>query len=134
MLATMRAFAEANRGDATVTRADIYRDAGIPVAEAILAYADKDYGRVVDIMGDARYRMRPLGGSWAQRDCWVRMFVDAAVRDGQDGLVRALLAERTAANPTSAPSWRAYGDVLQRLGATPDAARAHAQAESLLAV
>ncbi len=48
-------------------------------------------------------------------------------------LARALLAERVVAQPTSGPSWRAYGDVLARLGAAGDAARAHARAANLLA-
>ena len=105
LLASMRDFARTHRGDGT-TIAEVYGDAGIPVAEAILAYAARDFARTVEIMLDARYRMLPLGGSWAQRDVWVRMLIDAALRDGQDSLARALLAERTAANPESAPSWK----------------------------
>ena len=133
LLSGMKDSAQTQQDGDAPTRAAIYRDAGVPVAEAILAYADKDYGRVVDILREGRYWMRPLGGSWAQRDCWVRMLIDAAIRDGQDSLARALLAERTAANPTSAPSWQAYGDVLKRLGATAEAATAHGRAANLLA-
>jgi len=132
ILASMRAFSDAHPDDG-VTLAPIYRDIGIPVAEAIIAYASKDYGRVVDIMRDARYRMVPLGGSWAQRDVWVRMLIDAALRDGQDRFARGLLAERTADNPTSAPSWKSYAESLARCGAQAEAATARARAAALLA-
>ncbi len=132
ILASMRAFVDANRDD-SVALAPVYRNAAIPVCEAIIAYASKDYARVVDIMRDARYHMVPLGGSWAQRDVWVRMLFDAALRDGQYGLARALLAERTAENPTSAPSWRHYADALEGCGAQAEAEAARAKAAALLA-
>lgn len=132
ILSSMRAFAETNRDDA-VTLAPVYRDAAIPVAEAILAYASKNYGRVVEIMRDARYHMVPLGGSWAQRDVWVRMLLDAALRDEQYDLARALFAERTADNPTSAPSWKAYAEALDGCGAREDAQAARTKAAALLA-
>lgn len=132
MLASMRAFADAHRDDGT-TIADVYRDVGIPVAEAIIAFAEKDYGRVVEIMRRARYRMTPLGGSWAQRDVWVRMLLHAALADGQDALARALLAERTAANPSSAPAWKLYAEALERCGVKNDADAARVKAVALLA-
>ncbi|MEM9681945.1 MAG: tetratricopeptide repeat protein [Pseudomonadota bacterium] len=132
ILESMRAFVAAPANAATTVTA-VYRDAGIPVTEAIIAYVDKQFGRVVEIMKDTRYRMRPLGGSWAQRDVWVRMLIDAALADGQDSLARALLAERTVANPTSAPSWKLYADALQRCGASNDADEARKKAAVLLA-
>ena len=133
MLASMRDVAATEGHDEANTMAVIYRQAGVPVADAILAHAKGEHTRVVQIMSEARYEMRTLGGSWAQRDCWVRMLIDSAIQDGQDNLARALLAERVVAQPTSGPSWRAYGDVLARLGAAGDAARAHARAVNLLA-
>jgi hypothetical protein len=132
IVASMNDFAATHREDRT-SIAPVYRDAGIPVAEAILAYAARDYARVVAIMLDARYRMRPLGGSWAQRDVWVRMLLDAALKDGQSALARALLAERTAESPTSAPSWKLYAEALERCGAADDARAARAKAAALLA-
>ncbi len=132
ILASMKDFAATHKDDHT-SIAPVYRDAGIPVAEAILAYAARDYARVVDIMMETRYRMRPLGGSWAQRDVWERMLLDAALKDGQHALARALFAERTAANPTSAPSWQAYAEALEGCGAAADAKAARAKAAALLA-
>lgn len=133
ILASMKDYAATYGDDARVSLGAVYRDAGIPVAEAILAYAARDYGRVVAIMQDTRYRMLPLGGSWAQRDVWVRMFLDAAMKDGRYTLARALFAERTAENPTSAPSWRLYGDALERCAAADAARAARAKAAALLA-
>ncbi len=132
MLASMRAFAADNPGDA-VTVAGVYRNAGIPVAEAILAHADRDYARVIEIMMDTRYRMVPLGGSHAQRDVWVRMLIHAAIKDGRDSLARALLAERTTVNPTSGPSWALYADALDAAEANEEAAAARAKSAELLA-
>jgi hypothetical protein len=130
MLESMKSFAHRNGG---VTIAAVYRDVGVPVAEAILCYAARDYARTVEIMQEARYRMLPLGGSWAQRDVWVRMLIDAALKDRQDALARALLAERTDENPNSAPSWKLYAEALRRCGADNDAGAARVKAAALLA-
>ena len=129
MLDSMREFANAHAGG-SVTMGATYRDAGVPVAEAILAHGAKDHARVVEIMMQARYRMLPLGGSWAQRDVWERMLINAALKDGQHGLARALLAERTDMAPTSAPSWSMYAHALENCGEAQagDAARAKAAA------
>ena len=132
MVAAMRAFAteKASQG---VTTAMIARDAGLPVAEAIIAYARNDHARVVERMLAVRYRMVPLGGSWAQRDCWIRMLIDSARKDGRDSLARGLLAERVADLPRSAPSWRQYAAALERCGAVAEAEAARARAAVLIA-
>lgn len=132
MMESMRAFG-ADPANSNVSVAQTYRDAGVPVAEALIAYADEDHNKVIKIMTAARYEMRPLGGSWAQRDVWVRMFIDSAIKAGKNDLARALLAERTAANPTSAPSWDLYADILTKCGVSADAKTARAKAAALLA-
>ena len=133
LLDSMRAFAEEHPGG-SVSVAQIYRDAGIPVAEAIFAHGAKDYARVIDIMMQARYRMLPLGGSWAQRDVWERMLINAAIKDGRHDLARVLLAERTDMAPTSGPSWAMYADALTNCGEGDAAQTARARAAELLAV
>ena len=132
MLASMRDFAAENI-DKGVTIATTYRDAGIPVAEAILAHKAKDYAKVVEIMMSARYRMLPLGGSWAQRDVWERMLIHAALKDGQHSLARVLLAERTDMAPTSGPSWNLYAEALDACGEPEEAETARAKGTELLA-
>ncbi len=132
MLDSMRAFADGHP-ESSVTIAATYRDAAIPVAEAILAHGAKDYARVVEIMMPTRYKMLPLGGSWAQRDVWERMLINAVLKDGQHSLARVLLAERTAMAPTSAPSWSMYAEALDDCGETAEAKAARGKAAELLA-
>ena len=80
----------------------------IPIRAATEAWAARDYGRVINALLPVRYAMRPLGGSWAQRDLWVRMLDEAAIRDRRGPLARALLAERLAQKPNSLPARRSY--------------------------
>ena len=115
-----------------MTLRSVYKKAAIPVAEAIINYAEKNYSEVVRLMLEARYEMRPLGGSWAQRDVWVRMLIDSAVKDNQIGLSRVLLAERIAAQPTSGPTWHLYADTLEKAGDVRAVTAARSEANKLL--
>src|SRR5690606_9952696 len=121
----------AHPGD-EVTIAEVMRTAGIPVSEAILAWGEGDYGRVVDIMQDSRYRMTPLGGSWAQRDVWQSMLIETALRAGRFPLARALLAERVALKPSSPSAWSDYARALDATAADVEAAAARRRAADLL--
>lgn len=131
IVASMRVYVAENGGKG-ITLVDVYQNAGIPVGDSIIAYAEKDYSKVVEIMSGARYWMVPLGGSWAQRDVWVRMLIDAAIQDGQHAYARALLAERTTDCPTSGPSWNMYANVLDSCGESGKAKAARARAAELL--
>ena len=132
IVASMRAYVAENDRNG-ITLVDVYQNAGIPVGDSIVAYAEKDYSKVVEIMSGVRYRMVPLGGSWAQRDVWLRMLIDAAIQDGQHAYARALLAERTTDCPTSGPSWNMYASVLDSCGESGEAKAARARATELLA-
>ena len=131
IVASMRTHVAEN-DDNVGTLVNVYRNAGIPVGESIIAYAEKDYAKVVEIMSGARYRMVPLGGSWAQRDVWVRILIDAAIKDGQDAYARALLAERITDCPSSGPSWNLYANALDACGENGEAEVARARATELL--
>ena len=131
IVTSMRTYVAEN-DDKIGTLVNVYRNAGIPVGESIIAYAEKDYAKVVDIMSGARYRMVPLGGSWAQRDVWVRILIDAAIKDGQDAYARALLAERITDCPSSGPSWNLYANALDACGENGEAEVARARATELL--
>jgi tetratricopeptide (TPR) repeat protein len=137
MLASMQAFRDAHldniAADGEVSIARVYDQAAIPIAEATIAYATRDYETVVRIMQEVRYRMIQVGGSWTQRDVWIRMLIDAATKAGRDSLARALLAERTADRPSSAPSWKLYAAALERCGEAREAAAAREKARALLA-
>ena len=129
MLEEMRHYAST----ATTTVAPIMREIGVPLCEAITAYAEGAFGRAVDLMMPIRYRWYVLGGSWAQRDVFQRMLIEAAFAAGRLPLARALLAERVAVMPRSLPSWRRYATVLDAAGDPAAASAARREADRLAA-
>ena len=132
LLSSMQDFV-ANSDKEEVTLNGIYEVAAIPVGQSLISYAKGDYDTVVDIMTEARYSMRVLGGSWAQRDVWVRMLIDSAIKSGRTKVAIGLLAERLAAQPSSGPSWQLYSKELGKVGATLEAEKARLEGEGLLA-
>ncbi len=130
MLESMRAFAAA--APPHVSIAPILREIALPLAEAVAAYTGRDFGRAVDLLLPIRYRMQPLGGSWAQRDVFARLLIDSAIRAGRYRLARALLAERLALRPNGAADWRSYAHILDALGEAEPAAMARDRAAALL--
>ena len=74
-------------------------EVGLPVMRAIQAFGDGAYARTVELLRTVRNKAIRFGGSNAQRDVLDLTLIEAARRDGQDGVVRALLAEREAAKP-----------------------------------
>ena len=81
------------------------RDVGAPLAHAIHAFGAGKYGRVVDLLRPVRTIASRFGGSHAQRDLIDLTLLEAALRDGQQSLARALAAERLNVKPSS-PSAR----------------------------
>ena len=79
ILSSMQDFV-ANSDNEEVTLNRINEVAAIPVGQSLISYAKGDYDTVVDIMIEARYSMRVLGGSWAQRDVWVHILIDSAIK------------------------------------------------------
>lgn len=132
LLSSMQDFV-ANSDKEQVTLNGVYEVAAIPVVQALISYAKGDYDTVVQIMIEARYSMRVLGGSWAQRDVWVRMLIDSAIKSGRTKIAIGLLAERLAAQPSSGPSWQLYSKELGKVGATLEAENARLKGEGLLA-
>jgi hypothetical protein len=105
------------------TEAAVFREVGVPLCRALLAYRQGDHGRTVDLLLPIRYELRRLGGSHAQRDLFARVLIEAAIRASRLTLARALLAERTAQKPNSRWSWRRFADVAGALGDTEAAGR-----------
>ena len=60
------------------------------------------YGECVELLRPVRNRAARFGGSHAQRDLIDQTLIEAARRDGQNGLVTALEAERGYAKPEGA--------------------------------
>jgi hypothetical protein len=85
------------------------REVGAPVTQAIKAFGAGDYGEAVRLLRLVRNVAHRFGGSHAQRDVIDLTLVEAALRDGQRALARALVAERLdlkPASPAAQALWR----------------------------
>ena len=82
------------------------RDVGLPVMQAIYAYAHGDHARTVELLRGVRNRSARFGGSHAQRDIIDLTLIAAAGKSGDHSLEQALLAERAAAKPLAKPEGR----------------------------
>ena len=127
MMESMEAAATAD-----TTEAIVYRDVGIPLCKAMIAYRARDYTATVDHLLPIRYDVVRIGGSHAQRDVFQQTLFEAALRAEQFTLARALLAERVAERDKSPLSWGRYADSLDGVGDAEAAARARERSLSLL--
>jgi predicted Zn-dependent protease len=103
-------------GERQGTNRDITRQVGQAVVRAITAFTDGNFNRTVDLLLPLRYEIWRIGGSHAQRDIFSQTLIAAALAAKRWPLARALLAERLALKPASAPSWRQYAQALEALG------------------
>ncbi|MDE0048889.1 MAG: tetratricopeptide repeat protein [Rhodospirillales bacterium] len=85
--------------EGTGTNARMTREVGLPIVRAIRAFGTGRYGEAVDLLMPVRYRAWIFGGSHAQRDIVHRTLIEAAIRDGQQGLAQALANERVSLKP-----------------------------------
>jgi len=127
MAAQMESYA-----NAATTQGRVAARIGVATAAAMTALARGDAAAAVDLLLPIRYELYCMGGSHAQRDLFEEMLVSAAVT-ARPRVARALLAERTAAKPTNAWSWRKYAEALRAEGASEAAAAADRRAAALLA-
>lgn len=77
------------------------RDVGHPVTLAVKAFGDGNYAETVRLLRPIRAVAHAFGGSHAQRDVIDLTLIEAALRDGDAPLARALSAERALARPES---------------------------------
>jgi hypothetical protein len=75
------------------------REAGLPVARALLAKAAGDHRDACRHLRRVRNQLHRFGGSHAQRDLFDLILLDAVARAGETRLLAALMAERAAARP-----------------------------------
>ena len=87
------------------------RDVGLPASMAFYAFGRGDYGKTVGLLMSVREIAHRFGGSHAQRDIIELTLLEAARRDHQVSLVRALASERISNKPTS-PLARRYMQLL----------------------
>jgi hypothetical protein len=110
MLDAMRAF---GAGEGTVAR--VVREVALPICEAVLAHRRRDYRRALDLMRPVLGEMHQLGGSHAQQDVLMQLFLDAAVKADCADDVRLLLKQ----------AGRSDGDFATRVGYKAAARFAH---------
>ncbi len=84
------------------SNAAMSREVGLPLARAIVAFAEGRYDEVVSALWPLRLIAHRFGGSNAQRDVIDQTLAEAAARAGQRELVNALAAERRFAGRTDA--------------------------------
>jgi tetratricopeptide (TPR) repeat protein len=114
------------------TQSQVMADIGLGLGEAIIAHRDGEWRRVVDRLSMLRPAIRGIGGSHAQRDLFQQMLIDAALRDGNLKLAKALLSERTHARARNVWGWKHYAKAASGLGEAGVAVAAEAEARRLL--
>jgi hypothetical protein len=100
------AHLERTASDMRGSNGDMTRNVGLPLAKAILAFADGDYAGAIELALPVRDRASAFGGSHAQRDVITLTLIEAALRSNRLTLARHLIAERTTQKPASAWGWR----------------------------
>lgn len=112
------------------TNAMMTRDVGLPLAQALVSFADGNYSDVVRRLQPIRTIANRFGGSHAQRDLIHLTLVESALRSDQIRLARALIAERTQLKPSSPSNWQLTARVMELGGDFGAAARAMESAET----
>ena len=91
--------------------AQITRDVGIPLVEAVMAHRAGQYDAVIEILLPIRYDFYRMGGSHAQRDLFAMVLIDAAIKGGRQNVASMLLSERLLRLPTNAWTLARAGDI-----------------------
>jgi tetratricopeptide (TPR) repeat protein len=99
MLDAMRLEGE---GEGTVR--EIVGEVALPICAAVLAHRCGDYGRALDLMRPVLDDMHQLGGSHAQQDVLMQLFLDNAVKADCADDIRLIL--KRAARHGAAPAGR----------------------------
>jgi tetratricopeptide (TPR) repeat protein len=111
------------------TNGRMSRDVGAPLGRGIAALARGHAGTAIEQILPMRTRAHRFGGSHAQRDLVHLTLIEAAFAAQDFRRARALIAERTAAKPTSPFNWRLAERAHRAMGQGVDAAAAAGQAE-----
>jgi hypothetical protein len=121
------------RAKGSGTNAMMTREVGLPLARGIKAFGEGRFAETVERLLPLRPIAHRFGGSHAQRDAIALTLVEAAIRDGQAKLARALAAERTALKPSSPLNWQLAARALVAAGESEQAAQARKKARALVA-
>lgn len=88
-------------GDASTSNHFMTREVGLPVCEAIFAFARGDYVTTIDRLMKIKNKTHLFGGSLIQRDVFSRTLLEAAIRAKHKPLANALISERLTHKPNS---------------------------------
>ena len=83
------------------TTARVHSTVGRAVCDGAVAWRLKDYSRAANLLAPVRKELWRIGGSHAQRDLFVLMLLDAAVKSGNGPLAGSVRAERATLRPSS---------------------------------
>jgi tetratricopeptide (TPR) repeat protein len=106
-LGTLKRAAAGDSSAPTASNQAMARQVGVPVGEALLAFARGKFDAAIDRLQHLRPIANRFGGSHAQRDLLDLTLIEAAKRAGHRELLVALAGERAAARPHS-PLARRY--------------------------
>jgi tetratricopeptide (TPR) repeat protein len=80
----------------------IHADFGRALCEAMVAWRAGDHTRAADLLAPLRTQLVRVGGSHAQRDLFVLILIDAALRSGKKSLAQSVASERSRLRPGNA--------------------------------
>lgn len=75
--------------------------AGRGIADGLMHFSSGDMERATECLLASRRGRVSIGGSDAQRDVFEQVLIEAALRSGEDGVVRSILTERLAERGTN---------------------------------
>ena len=101
-------------GACGATTAGIVRDTALPLCEAVLAHRRGEHGRVLELISPLLENLRYLGGSHAQQDVLLQLYLDAALKSGKSDRVRSLLERERARHPVPLAKRVGYAEAARR--------------------
>lgn len=114
---TLRRAAGSGTGIGLGGNAAMAAQVGLPVAQALVAFADQRYSDCIALLQPVRTIAHRFGGSHAQRDLLDLTLLEAAKRAGDQALLRGLSAERLHVRPKSPLALRYRAAANERLAA-----------------
>jgi hypothetical protein len=94
----------------------VWQEVALPACEGLYAHARRDYARAWRYLAAGLPRMAEAGGSHAQRDLFVQILEDTAVKMGKQASAQQLLELRRISDPDGVPVNSALAAVYAKLG------------------
>jgi tetratricopeptide (TPR) repeat protein len=114
------------------TQAQVMRQVGFPIAQAIVAHRNRNYSRAVDLLLPVKDSICRIGGSHAQRDLFEQLLIDSTLRSRQLPVAKSLLWRSIAKRPNDLWAWRHLANVFEALEDRESYVLAHSEISKLL--